>query len=668
MLCAIVAATFALTGTAFAATVHGADFSGDGSEIEKGNIDVLNVDGSAGETIFLAVNQGKTVIAKNLPYTIGASASAGDEFTWTGTATLDITGFDLKNLNGNYTIQAFSDRAGKSELYSGKLYGVYADLPDNTSILIGTRTVNDAEAAGRAFNAPTNIYSNGKTYLLEGEGANQGGALHFKYKEYDASRTATAVVNYVDGNGNVVARSEIPGIEKGKQKTMDVPSVVVADNGDVYRTVYFLDAPITARNPEALSFNLYCTKMSDRDKALAGYFVATIKMVDEAGATIASDTVNVTGSFVYTAPATIYKKTTTSAGDPAVITYDIKGSPTIHLSAQDNDTMERARTITVEYETTEPTADTEVTFNLIDGSKRILDRKGGSLGTKKVTATPDSPTVVPDATVTVDGKAYNIVGSPDDYAFTLRQGQIPRIDVYYTPEGYTADQPYDFTVNYVNFLTNEVIQSQTYTSMPNEMTTIPTDASFANGGVEYVRLDGQEEDIQHSYYSGIGTYVVYYRDVNDTLTSGTVINRIRVQYRDGGDTGTTVTNGGTTTTTTGTVGADGTAADGTAADGTVTDGAPASLNLNPDTTYNVANGNGANGTLTNESGIDSNTERIEDSETPLASGFDKGGASTAASSLTAAMVPIGIAIVVAIVIAALFMIIRRRKNDEANEA
>ena len=91
MLCAIVAATLALTGTAFAATVHGADFSGAGSVIKEGNIDVLNVDGSAGETIFLTVKKGDSAIARNLPYTIGESANAGDKFTWTGTATLPRT-------------------------------------------------------------------------------------------------------------------------------------------------------------------------------------------------------------------------------------------------------------------------------------------------------------------------------------------------------------------------------------------------------------------------------------------------------------------------------------------------------------------------------------------------------------------------------------------------
>ena len=71
--------------------------------------------------------------------------------------------------------------------------------------------------------------------------------------------------------------------------------------------------------------------------------------------------------------------------------------------------------------------------------------------------------------------------------------------------------------------------------------------------------------------------------------------------------------------------------------------------------------------MTNESGVDSNTERIEDNETPLASGFDRGGQSTAASSLAGMAIPIGIGLLVVLAAVAAIMVIRRRKNEE-NEA
>ena len=91
------------------------------------------------------------------------------------------------------------------------------------------------------------------------------------------------------------------------------------------------------------------------------------------------------------------------------------------------------------------------------------------------------------------------------------------------------------------------------------------------------------------------------------------------------------------------------------------------MQLNDNNTYNVADGANGNGTLTNQSGVDSNTERIDDSATPLASGFGKGGTSSAAASLSGMMLPIGIGLAVVIVVAAAVLFIRRRKN-EADEA
>lgn len=693
MACAVIAATFALTGTAFAATVSGADFSATGSAIESGNVDVLHVDGKAGETVFLGVSLNGRPIARNLLYTIGQDAAPGDEATWAGVATLDISGFDLKSLDGSYTIEAFEDHDGKKPLYAGKLYGVYADLEGGGSKLIGTRTADASELTTRDFLAPAMVYDNGQTYKLVSE-SNKKGALHFKYEKYDEATTVDGVVNYLDPEGNVVAKSDIPGIGYGKQEKVNIPNVVVADNGDLYRTVFFKDS-IVAKNPGATTFSIYCTKITEADKALAGYYVATIKMVDENGAIIASDSVDVTGNFIYTAPEKIYKKEqNTSIGAPAVVTYQIKGSPTIHLSAQsakEDGVVNRARTITVKYTTQDPEQPSvDVAFNLLDGSKRVGDPTRRLGPAKHATVTLDSKTAVPDSTVEYNGAKYNIVGDPSDYAYTIRSGEVPSINVYYVPEGYTPPGPYEVKVNYVNYLTKETVESHTYTSDPNatEALTIETPESFEANGVEYIRLDGQEGEIEHSYYSNIGEYTIYYRDKNDTLSSGTVINTIRVVYRDGG---TTVTPGETTVTAGGAEGgADADATGGVTAGGVdagagaagAAEGAGAAagdegaeetpnMQLNDGRTYNVFDGEGNNGAMTNESGVDTNTERIEDNETPLASGFDKGGTSTAASSLSgmaAWMLPVGIGIVAILVVGAAVMFIRRRKLDEADEA
>lgn len=663
--CAAAIASFALAGSAFAATVHGADFHGAGSAIESGEVDVLDVDGSAGETVFLTVKQGSEAIAKNLPYTIEADASAADGAEYAGVATLDIDGLDLNALDGTYTIEAYADRAGKTRLYVGAIYGVYADLPDGTTKLIGTRTASKDELTARTFEPAETLYSGGKTYRLAGSAkASNNGVLHFAYEEYDEATTVDGVVKYVDATGATVATTKIPGLKYGESRTVDIPTAVTADDGSLYRTVFFQKS-VTAANPGATSFSIYCVQMSEASQALAGFYIATINMVDGDGNVIASDSVNVTGEFVYTAPSTIYK-TEVVDGEARVVTYRIDGSPTIRLSAANDGVLNRARTIEVAY-TADALSDkeVEVTFNLLDGSKRVAE-EGRDLGTQTVTATKDEPAVPADQ-VEADGATYTIVGSAADYAYAVGSGETPVVNVYYLPEGYTPPGAYDVTVNYVNFLTNTVIESHTYASDPddNSRITISTPASFTADGTTYLRLDGQESDIEHSYYSGIETHTVYYHNENDPLPEGTVINRIRIVYEDGGTTVTTV-DGGTTTitvdggTTTTTVGGD---ADGTAA--ASADGATA-LQLDANRTYNVMDGDG-NGTLTNEEGVDSNTERIADNETPLASGFDKGASSSAASSfaqMSQWLLPAGIVVAVAAIAVIAVVMIRRRKDDE----
>lgn len=673
-----VLASFALTGTAFAATVHGADYHGSGSVLESGEVDVLNVDGSAGETVFLSVSRSGEKVAKNLPYTIGANAPSGDQSTWAGVATLDIAGLDLASLNGAYTIEAYSNRAGDELLYSGTLYGVYADLPDGTSTLIGTRTANAEEAKARIYPANEALYVNGRTYRLVSGPVSTDGALHFTYEEYDESTTVDGVIKYVDANGAVVASTKVPGIGYNEQKTVEVPSVVVSDAGDVYRTVYFQDT-VPFKNPGRTSFTIYCTKMSDADKALAGFYVCTIQLVDENGRIIASDSVDVTGNFKYTAPSTIYK-TEYVDGRSAVVTYTIATDPNIFLSATADKVANRYRTIKVPY-TAAPLDSTaiDVSFNLLDGTKRVgaSDR---TLQTLSVTVSDDNPTAVPPEQVEVSGTTYHLAGSPEDYAYEMHSGKVPSVNAFYTPEGYTPPGPYEVAVNYVNFSTGETIESHAYTSDPNATGAlqIETPETFTANGVDYVRLDGQSEPIEHSYYSGIGSYTIYYRDKNDVLTSGTVINTIRVVYVD--VPGSTTTTPGATTAANATATEEGidtatTAADLAAADTTgvnsiaatavAADDAAQAFQLNDGRTYNVFDGAGNNGTLTNEEGVNSNTERIEDNETPLASGYDRGASSSAASvfgRLTTVALPIGAA-VVAIAVIALVVVRRRAKRD-----
>ncbi len=652
-ICATICLSCLLVSSAFAATVSGADHHGSGSTIESGMVDVLNVDGNAGETVFLTVKKGDTVIARNLAYTIGESAAEGDNTLWAGMATLDINDLDLNALDGSYSIEAYADREGKKPLYSGALYGVYADLPDNTSQLIGTRVANETELAARTFEPTETLYVNGRTYRLEGAAENQGGALHFKYVEYNEATSVDGVIKYTNAAGETVASTTIPGLAYGEERTVSIPAVVTTKDGDVYRTVFFKNS-VVAKNPGQTSFSIYCTKMSDAQAALAGYYVATIQMVDENGNVIATDSVDVTGDFVYTAPASIYKNEVVN-GEPVVVTYNIEGSPVIRMSAANDGVLNRERTITVKY-VTQPIESNQVnvTYNLIDGSKRMGDTNR-MLGTQSLVADESNQTVTPVSEIEADGVKYTLVGDASDYAFTVRKGMVPTINAYYVPEGHKEQGAYDVTVNYVNFLTGDVVESHTYVSdtEANAKILIDTPAKFSADSVDYVRLAGQEDEIQHSYYSGISTYTVYYRDVNDTLTSGTVINTIRVVYVDG------TTAGGSATNSNGVViytGDEGT-------------GDANTLQLNASRTYNVLDGEGNNSSLTNESGVNSNTERIAENETPLASGINQANVNGLAANqggVPAWLLPVGIVVAIALIVLIAFLAYKNRRNTQTH--
>ena len=186
----------------------------------------------------------------------------------------------------------------------------------------------------------------------------------------------------------------------------------------------------------------------------------------------------------------------------------------------------------------------------------------------------------------------------------------------------------------------------------------------------------------HSYFSNIKTYTVYYRDINDELSSAAVIERVRVVYNEipgnvitivdesssqasPSGTGDNESSGDEGAATEGGEGGQGT---GGAAGGAAGEGGQAAAGdanqaqLNQDGTYNVAAGAG-NGTLTNEAGVDSNTERIEDEEVALASGVDENAnQGTVFDTLIRVAMVLGAIAVVAIIVFLAVFESRRRKD------
>ena len=91
--------------------------------------------------------------------------------------------------------------------------------------------------------------------------------------------------------------------------------------------------------------------------------------------------------------------------------------------------------------------------------------------------------------------------------------------VYYDPDGYnnTTDLPdRQVTVQYVDIATGNVINTDTVTAKPGSDTTISFPDSLDENGKHYLRVDGQQAALEHSYFSPRTSYSVYYRDEANT--------------------------------------------------------------------------------------------------------------------------------------------------------
>lgn len=644
--CTVVAvAALALMGfvqPALALDVDGTDYYGNGAidtTSQTPSIDVLSVGGKSGETLYLRVQQDGQTIADRLSYSLGGSSASSRG----GVVSLNIAGLTLDG-SKTYTVTAYADREETQELYTGTIYAVYAQLDDTSSVLVGAHTVASGEAAD-TYMPSEKLFINNTNYALNAETpvAVEGTKLTYAYESYDAAASVDGTITYVDTKGNVISSTTVSGITSSNPKTVSIPAMVsttVDGTTYYYRTVYFKDSVVLS-TPGNLSYTITCKYMGEDAAAQNKYYKARVSMVDENGSAIATDTVSVTGTYYYTLPSTIYKRVSGT-----LYIYELQGAQVLTFSVADNAEGKDEIVYTASYSTRKiEEQGINVTYNLIDGTKGIGE-EGRVLGTTTTTVSSDNTTASPVDKIDVNGTTYVLANDVSNYTYTYGSNANPSIDVYYLPEGYTPSHgSYEVTFNYVNFLTKETIKSFTFTSKEsdNKDQEFESEESFSQDGVDYVRLAGQEDPIQHSYYSGIQTYTIYYRDVNDTYTSGTVINTIRVVYVDG-----------TTNTTT----EDETTASGQTGDATTAAEATAGQ-LNAGGTYSVADGEGNNSTLTNEAGVDSNTERIDDDETPLAQAPGSGGVSPVAIGAGAA----GLAALAA----CLFYFFKKRNNNDDDQ-
>lgn len=633
--------------------------------LNEGQIAVVSYEGGASSKVYIKVTQGDTVIADRLEYDL----ESGDGEV--GLITLDFTNYQL-DLHKTYSVAIYSDYDEADALYTGTFTGVWADFAGTTK-LIGVHAAADDEA-DTAYDQMVNLVvpttyaladeDSGNNLVYENPTADPADPYTFKYTLRVDDKTETShqgVINFVNDEGTTVA-SQTEDLTAGESKTVAVSPIVYDADGASWFVVNF-SGSVQMSYPGRSEYTFLVKKASAPADGNAKAFSASIRYVDEDGNTLATDKVSVSADkdYIYT-PATGLTLGTGAAAREYTLDADATAAKTPAYDADRgavvlDPTQATDDDYLIVYKLEDSTAQQTYTVNLIKCATKTGEQQGTFADPDKGTSSIDFVVTPDDATATyqvpqsfeADGVKYVPVnGTPAEYTFTYGADDERVVNVYYVPEGYTPEESYDITIQYVNIADRTVITSTTQTIEPPTAAdrlgdvSIETPATFVgDDGNTYVRLDGQEAPIQHGYYTSYRTYTVYYRDINDNLNAGTVITRIHTRFIPG--TTTTVDEGTTTT---------GANANGSNAIG-VTDNGDLVV-------ANGANG-GDNADILNGEGQDANTVRIDNNQTPLAGPASAGLAAIQDNPAIAAGI---LAAVAAAALLAFFVVKRRRKDDD----
>lgn len=629
-----------------------------------GYIDVLSVEGSEGDSIYVNVDHNGETIASHLLYTLTAgSASSASDGTLAGIMSLQIPEFQAGDA---YAVTVYSDYAETQQLYQGTLTGVFAQLGDaGTTRLLGVRTIGSEE---RAFNAPARYEYGGITYELASSDPVGTSPLTYAYTEpADAPDTVDGSITYVDDAGNVLATDTIAGLKKGAPaQEVAIPhavkSVDASNKASWWMPVNF-PHKVSASYPGTTDFVVPCKKLDLTEADVNGSaFVAEIRY-RAGGKVLLADEVPVSKLYYYAPPETLtlgsgttaksYRLSDTQDARFDTDTKQLKLDPKAeNPSGEDKPTVD----IDINYDAQSDTQTYYVRLWLCSTSS---DQAQPTLLGEKAYQVKDGDapqSFDPKSNPLVDSSKYDLAPGmqAEPYTFSYGSGASTVTNIYYVPKGEKpAASPYTITIEYRNAADRSLIESHEYTVSPEDLAdkVYTSPESFTVGQTTYVRLKGQEAGIQHGYYTMFRTYTVWYRDSSNSLLADVVVNPITYTVADNGTTRTALPaqNTGTGSTANGGTGA--AAAGGT----TVSLGTGDGQNVLTD-----ADGQGSE--ALNGEGQDANSERIGDNETPLASGTGSEGAQAGLLSSPAAIA----GIVAAGLLAALFIFLflrRRRKND-----
>ena len=685
-----------------AVRVSGADhLYADGTE--DSSVDILTVTGKQGETVYINMRKGEEVLASHLAFTLsGENAEADANGDMVGVVSVSFAA-DKFSHEDTYAIDVFSDRqeTATNSLYAGTVTTLFAQYEDVNKVEpLVVRTLQNEEK--RPFSAPETRSFNGVTYKLKAADPQviNGKTCYVYAPSSDTAESVEAHVTYYDeDNPSTPIKTDKYNLSKGQSQQVEVPAVVSDASGALYRTLQ-LAGSATLAYPGISEQSVMCKKLNAEWGKVDSIYTAKISYVDEAGSSLGMvDSVIVNKQYRYTPPARLYINTNGTVGEYELVQGQEQLTDKNVLELQPGD-AQGVKQYNIAYTRVKDDAERVWTVVLENGSvapndpNRVIERKTyrGKPGEKVTHET--------QKTVAVDGKDYVPTAAAQDsytHEFTIADMGVEQV-IYYVPDGYVAPEPYEVSVKYINIANNQVIDTKSVTASPGmrEDLEITSPESFSKDGIEWIRLNGQDGAIRHSFYSSEREYVVYYRDINDDLHAQTVIRNVRVVYVDEEgntvtrpttvvDNGQTTTSANATTTTAqnagatqaadagqtgtaeGTEGAEGTGgtqtgtAEGGAANaaGGVDTGLPTGADL-----VAIDGADGADGAeLVGQDGTDMATTRIEDDTTPLA-----GPNSGKGNSQQMTGVAIAVGGIAAAVIAGLILFFIKRRKQGTNES
>ena len=591
-----------------------------------------------------------------------------------------------------YTIKVFDAKRQGEKLYQGTVCPIYAQLvsTDGTDEwkALGIRTIDpDIDKFAETVGAGASYYKNltGDTPIVfqstatteagepkaEVQDAASGKRLVVTYNQVEADAISGAV-KYVDVDGNIIDTEIVENLGAGKEVAIKKSFFKTAtDEGGqetthYYRVIQRLTGSTVMLTPEQATKQIRVMEVKNTE---AGAYQVTINYVDDNGNTLWTDSVDVKGKgYQYTLPNSFSMSAVTNAADAPTtdrdkgqwgINYYTLDSWILETNATDDNAAIGARstesqqgnpvvafeageypagrTVTAKYVSQATTKKVNLTVMEINGETGALIDKIHYEVTPDQTATY---TPAPkDGLVPWSGNMEPITYAWED----LEKGTDVLQYVYYVPKDYTPGDTYDITVQYMNIANSQILRSETITVDPetNDFVNILGEERFSLGDDTYVRLAGQETAIRHAYFSPARTYTIYYRDVNDELSSQITIRRTQII-----DTERVVTVPGTTVMT---------AAPADAA-------APATVDAGVGTGDAAAVINDDDNPLATLGGQDTGTERaIVDDENPLYSGLAQDVA-TSGSGMALAVATGAVVLVAAGL--GLYWWMRRRKKSE----